>query len=167
MKRGSFEYEFLETCMWCYFNLWNFLTITMKLPHKLPHTLPQSTWKFQGNFLETTSTWLQRFTNPEKNDWFFFPIYQLRETVTATAPLLCWPYLCTIFDQASIALEIPPYLALSSPKMPTLSTLKRPASNLGLKRPASSINDTIKKLQRGVSKKDIDPEDGNDQDEDD
>ena len=51
MKRGSFEYEFLETCMWCYFNLWNFLTITMKLPHKLP----QSTRKFQGNFLETSS----------------------------------------------------------------------------------------------------------------
>ena len=40
--------------------------------------------------------------------------------------------------------------------MPTLSTLKRPASSLSLKRPASSINDTISKLQKGVSKTDLD-----------
>eukprot|EP00435_Cladocopium_sp_Y103_P030562 s2305_g7.t1 len=39
--------------------------------------------------------------------------------------------------------------------MPTLSTLKRPAAKPSLKRPASSINETISKLQRGVSKNDL------------
>ena len=50
MKRGSFEYKLLKTCMWRYFDIWNFLITILKLPHKLP----QNTWKFQGNFLETS-----------------------------------------------------------------------------------------------------------------
>ena len=40
--------------------------------------------------------------------------------------------------------------------MPTLSTLKRPASSLSLRPAASSINDTISKLQRGFSETDLD-----------